>query len=286
MGLGVGRRLLERGFRVFGRDAFPANAEKARQAGLEMRNSLAEVAGDAARIILFLPGPAEIRACVTGADGLLAHLPKGGAILDMSTSSPDNTVAMAAAAGAAGVGYLDVPVLGRPSTIGNWCLLAGGDAGVLEQCRDFLEPLAGKIIHVGGPGTGHAVKLLNQLMFGAINAMTAEMMAVAEKIGVPPARVHEIIAGSQASTVSGIFRELGARIGEERYGDPTFTVAMLAKDIRLAVEMAEKAGCAPIVGRAVDLLNRFALIRGKGGYDTAILWEGVREMWRDDGTET
>ncbi len=280
MGSLVGGKLRESGFRVYGYDAFPACVERGRKAGLVMRESLAELAASAGRVILFLPGPAEIRACVAGGDGLLAHLAKGGIIVDMSTSAPDNTTAMAAAAEASGIGYLDAPVLGRPSSIGKWCLPVGGDPAALEECRDFLQPLAAKILPVGPSGSGHKVKLLNQLMFGAINAMTAEMMAVAEKVGIPPAKIFDIITSSQAATVSGLFKELGTRIGEERYDDPTFTVAMLNKDIRLGVEMAEKAGGPLVVGRAVDLLNRLALAQGKGGADTSIMWEGVKELWK------
>jgi 3-hydroxyisobutyrate dehydrogenase-like beta-hydroxyacid dehydrogenase len=50
-------------------------------------------------------------------------------------------------------------------------------------------------------------------MFGAINAMTAEMMAIAAKIGIEPRRLFEIITASQAGTVSNLFKELGKRVG-------------------------------------------------------------------------
>jgi len=105
-------------------------------------------------------------------------------IVDMSTVDPGVTRRMSETALQKGVGYLDAPVLGRPAAVGNWALPVGGRAHDLDQCRPILELVAAKIFHIGESGSGNKVKLLNQLMFGAINAMTAEMMAVAEKIGI------------------------------------------------------------------------------------------------------
>jgi 3-hydroxyisobutyrate dehydrogenase/2-hydroxy-3-oxopropionate reductase len=279
MGCRFGVKLAENGVPVWGYDSSPVCAGRGREAGIRMAASLRELAGAAGRLVLFLPGPAEIKACVTGADGILAHLPRGGIIVDMCTSAPDNTIEMAAMAAAAGIHYLDAPVLGRPDSVGRWALPAGGDEAALEECRSFFRHVASRIVHVGPPSSGHKVKLLNQLMFGAINAMTAEMMATAEKVGIAPAKLHAAIVGSQAATVSGLFRELGERIAEERYGDPTFTVALLNKDVRLGVEMAEKAGAAMVVGRAVDYLNKVSLAQGNGGLDTSVMWKSVKRTW-------
>ncbi|HMM53704.1 MAG TPA: NAD(P)-dependent oxidoreductase [Candidatus Desulfobacillus sp.] len=280
MGRAVAGRLLADGLAVSGYDASPRAAEQARALGVAMCGSLAQLAGAAERIILFLPGPAEIAAAVTGEGGLLAGMRRGGAIIDMSTSSPDNTAAMAAAAREAGIGYLDAPVLGRPDTVGKWSLPVGGEAALLEEVRPLLERIAGSVLHVGGPGAGHKVKLLNNLMFGAISAITAEVMAVAERVGVSPAQFYDIVTASQAATVSGLFRESGRRICEERYTDPTFTLGLMAKDVRLGVDMAEAAGAPILVARSVDYLAKVACAQGFAGADTAALWQCVKNLWK------
>jgi 3-hydroxyisobutyrate dehydrogenase/2-hydroxy-3-oxopropionate reductase len=280
MGSRFGAKLVGSGFHVFGYDPFPGSAERCQSANIAIRASLAKLAGETDRVVLFLPGPKEIRASVLGPDGLLAHLPKDGIIVDMCTSAPDNTAEMAAAASGVGVRYLDAPVLGRPDSIGKWGLPVGGEAEVLEECLDFLRPVAERIVHIGPSGSGHKVKLLNQLMFGAINAMTAEMMALSEKVGIAPAKLCETIVDSQAATVSGLFRELGARVASGHYRDPTFTVALLNKDVRLGVEMAKKAGAALAIGQAVDYLDCLAMAQGQGDLDTAIMWESVKRCWR------
>ena len=95
------------------------------------------------------------------------------------------------------------------------------------------------------------MKLLNQMMFGAINAMTAEMAAIADRLGLPPRQLCEIITASKAGTVSNLFVELGQRIADNRYDDPTFSIDLLEKDIRLGLEMATAAGAVPRLGAVV-----------------------------------
>jgi 3-hydroxyisobutyrate dehydrogenase/2-hydroxy-3-oxopropionate reductase len=231
---------------------------------------------------MFLPGPREVEACVSGPDGLLSKARPGAALVDLSTVDPGSTQRMAAAARAKQVGYLDAPVLGRPASIGSWALPVGGDAEVLERCRPVLALLAAKIFHIGPSGSGNRVKLLNQLMFGAINAMTAEMMAIAAKMGISPGVLHETLSASQAATVSNLFKELGRRISAEDYSDPTFTVDLLVKDVRLAARMARESGAPPILARTVELINEMAQAQGLGNRDTAIMWKGYQGLWGKD----
>jgi len=281
MGRTVAAKFLENDVRVNGYDVSPACVEKGMAAGINMCRSLADLAGKSDWIILFLPGPAEIAECVRAKNGLLSALPAGAIIIDMCTSSPENTGAMEFAANVAGVRYIDAPVLGRPSTVGKWALPVGGDAAALEEVRALLNFIAAHVVHMGGAGSGHKVKLLNQLMFGAINAMTAEMMAVSEKVGIAPAKLYEVITASQAGTVSNLFRELGGRISEERYTDPTFTVSLLCKDVRLGVEMAEAAGAPLILGRTIDFLNKASDAQGYGADDSSVMWQCVKNFWKE-----
>jgi len=203
-------------------------------------------------------------------------------IVDMSTVDPGVTRRMAETAFQKGVGYLDAPVLGRPASVGNWALPVGGRSQDLDPCRPVLELVAAKIFHIGESGSGNKVKLLNQLMFGAINAMTAEMMAIAEKLGIAPKLLFETISSSQAATVSNLFKELGGRIASENYENPTFTVNLLIKDVHLAVEMAKAGDAPPVLGRSVELINEIARAQGFGDSDTSIMWKSVRKIWRDN----
>ena len=119
------------------------------------------------------PGPVQIVECVAGPTGLLQTARPGQIIVDMSTVDPGTTQRMATLAREKGVGYVDAPVLGRPARVGKWALPVGGRPEDLERCRPILEVIAAKVMHIGESGSGNKIKLLNQMMFSAINAMTA-----------------------------------------------------------------------------------------------------------------
>jgi 3-hydroxyisobutyrate dehydrogenase/2-hydroxy-3-oxopropionate reductase len=189
---------------------------------------------------------------------------------------------MAALAAARSVAYLDAPVLGRPGMVGKWSLVVGGDAADLARCAPVLQALAANVFHIGPSGSGNKVKLLNQLMFGAINAMTAEMMAIAERVGIAPRLLYETITASQAGTVSNLFRELGARVAADDYANPTFSVDLLIKDVQLAAEMARSHGAPPLVARSVEFVNEAARAQGFGKLDTAVMWKCYRGFWAGD----
>jgi 3-hydroxyisobutyrate dehydrogenase/2-hydroxy-3-oxopropionate reductase len=282
MGRAATAKILEAGWTVVAHDLAAEALERIAALGAETVHSSAEAAGRADTVLMFLPGPEEVNACVTGEHGLLAGARSGTVVVDMSTVDPETSVNMAEAAAAEGVGYLDAPVLGRPDRVGAWALPVGGDGRTLERVRPVLELLAAGIYPVGPSGAGNRVKLLNQLMFGAINAMTAEMMAVAQRMGVPPKLLYETITGSRAGTVSNLFKELGRRVSENDYGNATFTVDLLAKDVRLAVEMARRNGAPPLLARTVEFVNEAAQAQGYGGSDTSVMWKAVLNFWEHE----
>jgi 3-hydroxyisobutyrate dehydrogenase len=279
MGLTVAAKVMDDGYRIIGFDNNTKSSTKAGSQGLEMVQKLEEVARRVNIVLLFLPGPDQVIDCVASEDGLLSALQPGSVIADMSTVDPKTTARMAAMALDKRIGYLDAPILGRPATVGKWAIPVGGRKEDLAICRPVFELIAANIFHIGPSGTGHKIKLLNQMMFGAINAMTAEMMAVAATLGISPRLLYETITASQAGTISNLFLELGSRIAKDTYGDATFTVDLLVKDLKLAVKMAEENHSPPILGKTIELINEIAQTQGFGSYDTSIMWKSYSKIW-------
>jgi len=279
MGRHAAGALVAAGHPVFVYDVAPAAAARL-GAGMSMLPSLAELMSKASIVLMFLPGPREVASCVAAPGGLLESAAAGAAIVDHSTVDPETSQRMWALADAKSVAYLDAPVLGRPAMVGKWSLVVGGRAADVERCKPVLGVLAANVFHIGATGSGNQVKLLNQLMFGAINAMTAEMMAIAERVGIAPALLYQTITASQAGTVSNLFRELGARIAADDYDNPTFSVDLLIKDVRLAAAMARAHDAPPILARSVELINDAASAQGMGKLDTAVMWKCYRALWQ------
>ncbi len=279
MGLTVARRILEAGYTLVVHDKIAGAMEKAEKIGAVCADSPQAAASMADIILMLLPGPVEVEECVSGDRGLLSGARPEMVIVDMSTIDPVTTRRMARLAEQRDVSYLDAPVLGRPATVGMWALPVGGSATAIERCRPIFHCFAKNVIHIGDSGSGHKVKLLNQLMFGAINAMTAEMMAIASRVGVSPAVLYDTLTASQAGTISNLFKELGRRVAVEDYADPTFTVDLLIKDVKLAVQMACDHDAPPILGRTIDWINEVSRAQGHGKEDTSVMWRTFLRIW-------
>jgi 3-hydroxyisobutyrate dehydrogenase len=194
-------------------------------------------------------------------------------VIDMSTIDPATAREAAARLGRAGARYVDAPVLGRPAAVGSWTLVAGGDhTDVAETAEIAVGTIAKAVERVGTVGAGSTVKVLNNLMFGAINAITAEVLDLAERANLDPARFVEVVADSGAATVSPLFRDVAPRMA---HGDhtPVFSLALLQKDLRLGATLARQLGAPADVTTVVERLTSAAVDVGHGGDDTSSLIE-------------
>lgn len=283
MGRAAAGKLIEAGHHLLVYEILPESLQKILDLGAEQAASPVDLAARVRTVLMFLPGPEEVTDCVLGGQGLLSAPSSELVIVDLSTIDPETTRHLANVTASRDVGYLDAPVLGRPGSVGQWALPVGGKEEDLERVRPVLQALAAKIFWIGASGMGHQLKLLNQLMFGAINAMTAEMMALTSFLGLEPKLLYETITASQAGTVSNLFKELGARIAEDRYDNPTFTIDLLVKDVRLASRMALGHGAPLLLTRTVEFMNELAQARGLGSRDTAVMWKEVKRLWEKKG---
>jgi 3-hydroxyisobutyrate dehydrogenase-like beta-hydroxyacid dehydrogenase len=283
MGSRILARLVETGHRVVARDIAPEAERRAARAGAAVASCPAEVARQAHLVLLSLPMPADVDEVVGGDDGLLVEAQPGAIIADLSTVDPDTTRRNAALAAARGVGYLDAPVLGRPPGCGRWTLPVGGEVPALERARPILETLAARVIHVGPSGAGNIVKLLNNMMFSAINAVTAEVLAVCAALGMDPHVFVTAVTDSGAATVSNLFRELGPKILARDFS-PAFTIDLLHKDVRLALEMASRAKAPTVITPAGLVLVEMARARGYGAEDTGAVVKVFEALRATDAT--
>lgn len=282
MGLRAAILLRDSGFEVQGHDPFPAAAQRAAKEGIRVFETPGDSAAGVTTVIMFVPGPSQTESVVTGPGGILEKAVTGLTVVNSSTVDPGTNIRMSEKAASAGIHFLDAPLLGRPSGAGTWSFLVGGELSTLEKAMPVLEVLSGsqsRIFHMGRLGNGNKAKLLNNLMFGAINACTAEVMALASHLGVPQKALFDAAVAAGASVVSNLYKELAPRIIDGRFDDPNFTVDMLLKDNKLALAMAQDAGAPLVVGASVDWLNRMASAHGLGAEDTAAMGKLFTALW-------
>jgi 3-hydroxyisobutyrate dehydrogenase-like beta-hydroxyacid dehydrogenase len=271
MGKCMLERLIANGFHVAAYDPFPAAQAYAREKGAVVAANPAELAKAAKLIIMSLPAPKQVLEVVGGENGLLDALTEEHVVVDTSTVSPQTSQKGAEMVGTKGASYIDAPILGRPSAVGNWLLPSGGTEKAIEFATPALLSFAKKVVRVGGNGSGNAVKLLNQLMFSVINCVSTEIMALTEIVGVDKKVFYDVVANSDAATVSGLFKETARRIVSEEYDNPTFTVELLCKDAALGIEMTKDAGVTPLIAGFVQMINENAKGKGLAKQDTSAI---------------
>lgn len=263
-------RIAGAGAAVSGYDPSPAARDRARDAGTVIADDAASAVKDADVVLLSVPMPSDV---LETARSTLSGLPSATVVVDISTIDPSTAQEAALIIGAGGATYVESPVLGRPEACGEWTLVAGGPAAAIDGVRELLVgSIAKAMVHAGEVGAGSTVKLLNNLMFGAINAVTAEVFNVARLAGVPPERFFSIVADSGAASVSPLFRHLGGRIPAGDFS-PNFGLGLLQKDNRLALQLAREVGGASFVASCVDQVNTLAARQGWSADDTGAVYK-------------
>ena len=183
MGLPMARNLLRAGYPL----AFCTRRDDAAgvlaEAGGARVADPALVAGACDVLLTCLPADAEVEAALLGDGGALAALRPGGAIIELSTTSPGLMRRLGEAARARDVALLDAPVSGGTSgaEAATLAIMVGGGADDLAACRPILETLGRHIYHVGPVGMGKTFKLCNQYLAGAQTALGGEALALAAR---------------------------------------------------------------------------------------------------------
>lgn len=249
--------------------------------GVETGKTLEESARGADVVLGFLPAAKQTTRVFEDPGFRRAFLDGEAIFVDASTSAPGEITELAASLGDAAWRIVDAPILGRPGSVGSWTMPVGGSPEAFAAALPALKLVASRVFHVGKLGSGHSMKLLNNMMFAAINVITAEAIGACEWLGVEPAKFVEIVGGSTAATVSPLFKSLAPRmLGEEL--ETVFTVSLLDKDLRLAVAMCRAAGVPLVSAPALQEVTGAALARGLDDLDSAALVELYRKETRDD----
>lgn len=251
MGLGMALTLREKGFTVAGHDLSAERRALAAEAGVASPGDAGQAAAGADVILTSLPLAAHVAQTV---EALLDGLAPGAVIADTSTSEADVSRRLQGLCAERGVGFLDAPVSGGPAgaRAGALTFMVGGEASDLERARPVLGALAAKLIHVGPSGAGNVAKLVNNLLVAANLLTVSEAMRLAQASGVDPASVLSVVnAASGRSAVSEVNYPRWIASGAF---DSGFTMGLMRKDVRLAAEMAARAGVdLPLCGMAARL---------------------------------
>lgn len=246
-------------------------------AGATLAATPAELARTSDIVFLCVTGSPQVEAAVTGPDGLLSGARSGLVIVDCSTSEPDSTARLRERCADAQVQFVDAPLARTPveAEAGTLNVMVGATPVAFAALEPVLRCFAENVLHVGGPGAGHTIKLLNNFIAQAICTATAEAFAVGQRAGVD---LRQLVALVSAGAVnSGIFQMMAKSLDGDLTG-LKFELDNARKDIRYYTHLAEGLNVPTIVGEAVHQSLALASALGHGGKFVPSLVEAQEQV--------
>ena len=245
MGRPMAEHVAKAGYSLRLHDTATGRAEEAAEAtGGTVANGPAGVAAASDVVITMLPTGADVARTALNEGGVADGFADGGILIDMSSSEPSGTVALAAALRERGVETIDAPVSGgrKGAAEGTLTVMAGGDEALVERCRPVLETMGKRVVRTGPVGSGHALKALNNTISAAGFLIAAEAFLVGKRFGLEPETMAEVVNASTGMNHS--TRNKLARFVFSRGFDSGFALDLMVKDLDIALDLARDTGTA------------------------------------------
>ena len=211
-------------------------------------------------VFLCLPGSPQVEAVV---EKLSAGLSGDAVIVDCSTSDPVSTTRLSQTLAERGIHLVDAPLGGTPvqAEEGTLSAMVGADDAVFERVKPVIEAWASTVLHIGKPGDGHRMKLLNNFLSLGYAALYSEALALGQKVGISVETFDSVIRGSRMDC--GFYQTFMGYALEGNREAHKFTLINALKDLTYLESMADAAGVANPTGNAAK--NSFAMALAAGG---------------------
>ncbi|UGS35535.1 NAD(P)-dependent oxidoreductase [Capillimicrobium parvum] len=248
MGFPMAGHLAAAGFAVRGFDVSADARERlAALDGAAAFATASEAADGADAIILMVPDSGVVESVLVGG-GLLEALPRDALVIDMSSSEPLRTRALAERAAGLGVELVDAPVSGgvAGAQAATLTIMAGGPGETVAACRPLFEVVGATVVHAGPVGAGHALKSLNNLLSATTFLATCEALEIGRGFGLDPQTMLDAINVSTGRSLA-TERKWPDQVLTERYASG-FALALMAKDMRIAIGLARQLGAEHALG--------------------------------------
>ncbi len=269
--------MVKAGHEVSGYDLNAEVLAAAEAGGVRAASSIADAVADADVVFTMLPKGEHARAVYLGEDGVFAHAGTSTLLVDSSTIDIESAQALHDAAIAAGYRFVDAPVSGGISgaEAATLTFMVGGEEGAVKDASAFIEPMAGNIIPTGGPTTGQAAKICNNLMLFINLAAAAEGAVLADRLGLDKQVFWDIASVSSGDSwalrtwypMPGVVPTAASNNDFK----PTFTTELANKDIGLAIAAAEETGTPLEIGKHVQELFQRVIDAGGSGKDCSLI---------------
>lgn len=282
MGSGMCANLAKAGHEV---RAFDLNADAVRQAEVSGANgaaSMADAVEGAEVVVTMLPAGKHVHQVYFGADGVTTHASPGTLFLDCSTISVEEARDAAQKAKAAGFTYMDAPVSGgvAAAEAGALTFMVGGAKEGFEKAQPILEDMGKNVFHAGASGNGQVAKIANNMLLGISMIGTCEAFNLAEKLGLDAQTFFDIssTASGQCWSMTSYCPAPGPvpAAPSNRDYQPGFAIAMMLKDLKLALGAGDDVGADTPLGNHAQQIYAKLDEDGYSGLDFSAVMKRIQ----------
>lgn len=281
MGRPMARALLNGGHSVCGYDILGPNRDALVAIGGTCETTLAASLIDAEVVITMVPTGKHVRSIYEGINGVLALARPGTLLIDCSTIDVESSRAVHAAAKERGFDMLDAPVTGAVPAAENATLtfMVGGSKKVYDRALPTLQAMGKSFHHVGEAGSGHALKICNNMMTGMSMVAISEVFGLAEQFGLDFQTVFDVISTGSAncwalSNYCPVPGPVPSSPANRDYA-PLFPLAGMLKDMRLSQSLAASLGANTPLAASTTAIYQLAVSSGLGDQDFSAIFKMI-----------
>jgi len=274
MGGAIARNLVERGWKVVGYDLDDARRAAMKQANITIAADVMGVAHDATIIMTSLPSAAAVE------DVALAIAHSGQSpriVVELSTLAIADKLRFEEILTKAGHIALDCPLsgTGAQAVQRDLVVYASGDGASIARCAELFADFAKQSADLGAFGNGSRMKFVANHLVAIHNVATAEAMILAQRAGLDPKMVIDMIGPGAGG--SRMFQMRAPMMAEGAYQPATMKVSTWKKDMTIIAEFADDVGCATPLFTLTQPVYAEALAMGLGDQDTAAVFEVLKK---------
>lgn len=243
MGHGIAANILKSGRRVSFLD-HPGNQPfgDLLELGAKRVQTIPELVQDIDLLLTCVTGAPQVRAVLIEKGGAIESLTEGQGVIDLSTSLPETSQDIAMALSKIGVKFSDAAMTRTPkeAQAGKLNLLVGADAALFAEIKPLLEVFAENIIHTGGVGTGHLMKLIHNFVSLGFSAVLIEAATYAKQADVQRDVLLEVLGKGSGAGV--IFERFQPFVQTGDTSAFNFSIANATKDLGYYCDVLQNDG--------------------------------------------
>ena len=231
-------------------------------------------------LIFVVPSTTQIKDFLFGSNWI-DHINENTIIVDLTTSNPDATKKLSNELSVQKINYIDCGMTGgaQGAENGTLTLMMGGDKSIMDSVTPVLDTFTNRLIHVGSIGSGHALKLIHNMVTHTIFLATVEGVISAKKLGIDPKIVIDVFNSGNARSYISQSRFPNHILSEK--WDARSRVSNLHKDLSMVTDLLNdnQIGCP--YGELTTSILQNAISGGLADIDFSLLFNEYEKLISD-----